>query len=533
MRQKEEQADAARRRAAIQFGEFNLNIPVAATRFSRRPVTLRMSSVEADRLSFEVEVGDSVRCDVPLAVALEHREWVWPSEEEEVRTTSLPTPKAKSARNIQRTEKKIEQLDFVIPWDELSEKALEYVGKIDSVKYLNDRIGSARGWLNQASIESVVTIDSMLSPTNAQPGTLTVTYGQPTKAKSDMIISNYYRVERFFHSFSRLLLDRSVVWVDLWPRLLIGVDPSVVAAARNVRLHRMIDQSKRLRRIHEIMRVGKRGEIHRVTARDIIHVKLNDLNYTNLIVNENIKKSLSESVISSQYNQEDAHVIKEQKRAIQSPNCIPYVKLVLLQTSCKINNEFGLIIFKIKESKLVSCYKLLADKYQADVDSLLDAFQFMLYLPTRQTYISISHDQVKDLLDDMGEEFYRKEIFGAFYRRLKITEEGSEAVSARINSMVVNVGHNRVVMSTDLDSGQKPMLGRPMSIEEHLLERPPITLHMLTEKVISDFHDHIKQFESELRRDTAAIFLKHYNSVKRLHTRSRMYMVLNYGSRHN
>lgn len=512
-----------------QFGEFRLSIPIDHAQLRNRPISLKIKAMTEDHISFLFEVASEIRAVVDLEVKMEKRDIANPSEEEDNRSFSKATPKARSIQAAQKLERPQDQFEFKMPWSDLLPKIKQYTGKADILRYHAYKPRGIPVWQDPVSLESDINIDSELSPVNFDKSLFMVTYGQPSKAKSDMIISNYYRIENFFQSCGHLLVDRSLVCRDIWSKLLVGLDPYIVSVARKVSIQRAIDKGRRYRRQRDAFKIGIQGDIHKVSAQTMEHVMLDDLNYTNIIVNEVVNYAPNDELDQSEGYIDDAILMKDLKMAARSPIYVPFIKLMVIQTPCKINRDFGVILFRIKEAKFAVCYKVLGSRNRFDPSSIVDLIEFVLYVPKRQTFVSINESQSIELFNQLGAEFCQTEIFSAFYRRLKASEIGIDHLARVFATLATHIGHNTLKMSIDVDTQNHEKSIFQLGIEDKLIEDHPITLHTMTDKMIADFHSKVTRFEIDLRQNTKAVFLKHYNSVKRIHTKSRLYLNLMYG----
>jgi hypothetical protein len=422
--------------------------------------------------------------------------------------------------------------EYELPWRELGDKAAAFTGNLSHFQSVQSGLEPADTQLHP-KIQPQQLQDGLPLLKLASSGSVSaeneknffVTYENPGSGKTAMLISHYYDAEHFLQAVCRQLADSSIILHCSWPRLLIGQDKQLVDKVRHIcqcrsSYRRSISETRKT-----CLRLPVTDHLRPQNTEASIWQKVNNQEYwTHLAADEPFdgQQSLAQSLNKAEY----IGMMDQPRSARWS---VPYLKLGMLHVPCKVNKELCLTSIFLKPESVIKFLGARNPSIDQALSLLGTCTQMSVYLPKRQSTVHISDSQISALISKIEPNVIYKGLFESFRRKQKPSQEAKEEVAYKLSGLITEVGHKGVNLSIDLDKKAEKSLPYESSIAEIKFKEPLVTQKTLSEGLIEEFYTQIRKFDADLRRHTTAVFLRHYNSVKKIFGTERLYLTFSYG----
>jgi hypothetical protein len=509
------------------FDTFKLHVGYEYKTVQNKPTVLSIKDILDDFIIFLIEIGEEFRAEVRVPGQLVRNSQDEDSDEES-------SPRKRYAKESISAHKSPEAYKYSLPWKELTEKVLTYSVEKPIVqvpftfKDMEERPAGqpkSRG-LSGAGLP-LLKLGSSSSVNAPLASAFFVTYAQPSAEKSQAVASRYYEVEAFGQAFCRLLADGGLVLHDRWPRLLLGLDHFALAGAREAgHQHRqlMADlRSLRLRTVKLWRPTSDRGP----QSPRAIPSSLFARDYCSLL------ELKSESSGHEDPSMDDPLVEDTQPRPMPTRQrlTVPYIKVSLLLTPVRVEKHFAVVSLRLKDEALRGFFSPSSSGEFEAGDYLSSNTSMELYLPRRQTVVSMTGGQLKAILDCLGGPLLEADLLEASRRRLKPRAAAVDGLGSLLGRQLVAVGHDAAVLAGEHELALLANIGQLSLLHQDAEPREALRLVPLTDDRLEAFHAAIRKFDADLRRESTAPFLQHYNSVKRISGSDRLYLTLSYAGR--
>ena len=346
----------------------------------------------------------------------------------------------------------------------------------------------------------------------------------PEPEKIRMMASNYDRVINFFTAFSDLFVSVGYVQRDTGLRLLLdSAADGFLQSIRDVFTHRKLFLDSYLQTVHKVSRLPRPAPVadSQLTC---------DFGGSYRYLFEEAPQPQDPE------NESDSLVLAaleedRQPRAGLEPvrRSVAFVKLLFAALPCSCNGQYFVAVFQIRPERIDMFYNLSLIEDPFGFRDLCLCLDLRIYAPG---FLATHKVEVQKLelgsLPERSLEVARKSML-AFYKTLKPTFPLLKLLTNVLRARIARIDSDKVVLKRTPNPYTDELLAQEIGWEPSAA--PAVAGHKIlvaTDSIRELFAKQIRAADIEIRQKSGEVFLKHYNTVKRIFGKQKFYLNVKY-----
>jgi len=346
----------------------------------------------------------------------------------------------------------------------------------------------------------------------------------PDPDKYRMIASNYDRVVGFFTAFADLFVSTAFVQQDAGLRLRLDAgEEGLLQSIRDVFTFRQLHLDSYRETVRRV------SQLHRLVPASTLGGGW-DFAGSYRYVTEELqapRPSLAESgggLAVPGFGSLALPPVPSQPR-----RSVAFIKLLFAALPCRCSDQYFLAVFQIKPDRIDMFYNLALIEEPFGFRDLCLCLDLRIYSPSFLATHALDIQKL-DLatLPETGQQVASQSLL-AFYKTLKPTPALLKLLTNVLRARLVRVDSHKVLLQSRPPPYTDELLARPLGWSPAPAPRPAGHQVLVASDSMQElFAKQVRSADLETRQMSGEVFLKHYNTVKRIFGKQKFYLNVKY-----